>query len=304
MVQPALKPPPSPDDPSDLGDADSRYRRLIHQAHGADARIRLVQKAPSFGAPFFVADLDNGPQHVRLLGAFGPAPTTPSCDDPAIVTMSVMDLIHPARLMLDYARLMSLAFALCGKPGKALLLGGGGADLWRFVRTRLPDCLATLVEFDEAIAATARRWFYLDQPAVIDSGERFVARTTERFDVILVDLYNANGSAALQTAFWTHCLDALTPSGCLAANWPHADARTMAMAGALAEVAYSRGHSCFFAAPQDGGNTIQYLPTATGGGPEIAGEAFERFAVEQRLFDDGRGFPDSHVISPTFLGAT
>ena len=50
---------------------------------------------------------------------------------------SSMDLLYPARLVFHYERLMSLAFAMVERPVTALLLGVGGAAMWRFVRAYL-----------------------------------------------------------------------------------------------------------------------------------------------------------------------
>ena len=129
-----------------------------------------------------------------------------------------MDLLYPARLVFHYERLMSLAFAMVERPVTALLLGVGGAAMWRFLRAYLPDCAPTLVDSDETIIALARRWFYLNQPVVHDTAQRFLAGTTAQFDAILVDLYGPGGPAESDEAFWTRCLDALAPGGCLASQ--------------------------------------------------------------------------------------
>ena len=296
-------PCPSPNETLDRGDADERQRRLIHQVHGADARIRLLCEAPAFGAPVFVIDLDNGPQHNRLLGAFRPVAALASGADPELVVVSAMDLIYPARLVVHYEQLMSLAFALCERPATALLLGVGGASMWRFVRAHLPECTATLVDNDESIVAIARRWFYLDQPVVIDTGEQFLAGTTEHFDVILVDLYDARGSAALETDFWARCLDALAPGGCLATNWPDfaSNEGVKPRAEAQAAVARARGHDCFFVTRHGlRDNIVQYVPTAEARGPDAVAGALERFAAERHLPDGGRGILEGCTISPEF----
>jgi hypothetical protein len=237
------------------------------------------------------------------LGTFRPGAAREAGDDAALIALSVMDLIYPARLVLDCERLMSLAFALCERPVTALLLGVGGAAMWRFVRFHLPECAITLVDKDETIAAIARRWFYLDQPVVIDAGERFVARTTERFDAILVDLNDARGSAAFEADFWAHCLDALTPGGCLSTNWPDfaTNKRVRSMAEAQAEAAHVRGYDCVFVSgPGAGGNIVQYLPTAAGHGPDSIAAALERLVGERGLPDGGRGILEDCIISTAF----
>lgn len=294
-------PRPAITETPDPADADAYHRRLVHQAYGAGARIRLLQKAPSFGAPVFVIDLDDGPRHVRLLGAFKSAIAAPD-DDPKTIVLSAMDLIYPARLELEYERLMSFAFALCDQPAKALVLGGGGAEMWRFVRAYLPDCAMTQVESNETIAAIARRWFYLDQRVVIDDGERFLADTTEQFDVVLIDLSDAHGSAALNPDFWAHCLDALAPGGCITANWPYTDdERTKIMAETQAEMARGRGLDCFFISPRDRtGNIVQFLSTADRCSPDTISGAIKRFAEERRIPEAVRPNLDDCVISTNF----
>jgi hypothetical protein len=281
-------------------DAALLYRRLIHQAHGPDARIRLLREAPSYGASVFVVDIDNGPRHVRLLGGFRPGAAAPG-GDPEVVTLSAMDLIHPTRLELDYMRLMSLAFALCERREKALLLGVGGGDMWRFVRAALPECALTLVELDEDVAAMAQRWFYLTQPAVIMPAQRFVMETSDRFDVLLVDFYDDRGDVVLDPDFWAHCLAALAPGGCIATNWLQADKRTKAMAETQIEAARARGHDCFFVTPRGRrGNFIQFLPTAEGRGRDNVAMAVERFFKEQRLPEANRPDLKDFIISTTF----
>src|SRR5712691_12291551 len=190
---------------------EERQRSLILDYFGGDARIRLLRRADTFGAPVFVVDFDRGSRHFRTLGSFG--------GGAQVTEQSSMDLLYPARLVFHYERLMSLAFAMVERPVTALLLGLGGAAMWRFLRAYLPDCSPTLVEADESVTALARRWFYLSQPVVVETAERFLAGNTQHFDVVLVDLYDARGPARLDEAFWTRAIDALMPGGCLATNW-------------------------------------------------------------------------------------
>src|SRR5207247_10117989 len=120
---------------------------------------------------------DRGPRHFRTLGSFGGVAQ--------VTEQSSMDLLYPAQLVFHYERLMSLAFALCERPVTALLLGVGGAAMWRFLRAYLPECAPVLVDSDQAVVAIARRWFYLSQPVVVYTAERYLAANTQRFDVIL-----------------------------------------------------------------------------------------------------------------------
>src|SRR5215469_16452650 len=110
---------------------DERLRRYILDYFGTDSRIRLLRRADTFGAPVFVVDFDRGQRHFRTLGSFGAGAQ--------VTEQSSMDLLYPARLVFHYERLMSLAFAMVERPVTALLLGVGGAAMWRFVRAYLPD---------------------------------------------------------------------------------------------------------------------------------------------------------------------
>lgn len=272
-----------------------RQRRLILDYFGGDARIRLLRRTPTFGAPVFVVDFDRGPRHYRTLGSFG--------SGAQVTEQSSMDLLHPERLAFHYERLMSLAFALSRAQTRALLLGVGGAAMWRFVRAYLPDCAPILVEADEAIAAIARRWFYLTQPVALEPAERYLAGTRDRFDAVLVDIYGPSGPAEMDENFWTRCLDALAPGGCLAANWADfaTNPQVRPMTETLSEIARERGFESFFVTRRGFlDNLIQYVPSAPGTGPEALPAALERFTRERHLPDRGRGILENCLVTTGF----
>ena len=227
---------------------EQESRRLIAEYFGASARLRILRSAPAFGAPVFVVDFDRGARHYRTFGSFGPSFGTFNPQVLQVTEQSSMDLLYPSQLVFHYERLMSLAFALCEQPVSALLLGVGGAAMWRFMRAYVPECAPTLVDADESVAAIARRWFYLSQPVVIDTAQRFLAGNTQLFDVVLVDLYDARGPAQNDESFWARCIDALAPGGCLATNW--ADFATNKgvhpMAEAQSVVARARGLDTYY----------------------------------------------------------
>jgi len=275
--------------------SEERQRRLIVDYFGREARIRLLRRAETFGAPVFVVDFDRGARHFRTLGSFGAGAQ--------VTEQSSMDLLYPARLVFHYERLMSLAFAMVERPVTALLLGVGGAAMWRFVRAYLPDCAATLVDSDETIIALARRWFYLSQPVVHDTAQRFLAATTARFDAILVDLYGPGGPAESEEVFWERCLEALAPGGCLAANWADfaVNPAVRPMAEALCAATRTRGLEPFFVTRRGfRDNLAQYVPTAANTGPDTIGGALERFAMERHLHDRGRGILENCLVTRHF----
>jgi hypothetical protein len=274
---------------------EERQKSLVVDYFGRDSRIRLLRRAATFGAPVFVVDFDRGQRHFRTLGSFGAGAQ--------VTEQSSMDLLYPARLVFHYERLMSLAFAMVERPVTALLLGVGGAAMWRFVRAYLPDCAPTLVDSDETIIALARRWFYLNQPVVHDTAQRFLAGTTAQFDAILVDLYGPAGPSESNEMFWMKCLEALAPGGCLASNWADfaVNPNVRPMAEALAAVARSRGLDPIFVTRRGfRDNLAQYVPTAEGIGLEALGGALERFAGERHLPDRGSGILENCLVTRHF----
>jgi hypothetical protein len=280
--------------------SEERRRNLIFDYFGDDARVRLLRRTPTFGAPVFVVDFDRGPRHFRTLGSFGTGAQ--------VTEQSSMDLLYPARLVFHYERLMSLALAMSRRSVNALLLGLGGAAMWRFIRAYLPDCSPTLVDADETVVAIARRWFYLKQSVVLDTAQRFLAGTSAQYDVILVDLYDADGPAESDEAFWTRCLDSLAPGGCLANNWadfavnPH----VRPMADALSLVAQARGLEPIFVTRRGfRDNLVQYVPTAPGFDAEAITPSgldgvLERFVRERHIPDRGRGILENCLVTRRF----
>ena len=279
---------------------DDHLRRLIAEYFGGAARLRLLRTTTAFGAPVFVVDFDRGARHYRTLGSFGPTFGALHPEMPQVTEQSSMDLLYPAQLVFHYERLMSLAFALVERPVTALLLGVGGAAMWRFLRAYVPECAAVLVDADEAVMAIARRWFYLSQSVVIETAQRFIAGTTQRFDVIHVDLYDARGPAPFGEAFWARCIEALAPGGCLATNWADfaVNKGVRGMAEAQERVAAARGLSSYYVTRRGfRDNLVQYLPTGADRRPEAITGALERFAGERRLPDRGRGILEHCLIS-------
>lgn len=279
---------------------DDRRRQLIEAYFGGASRLRLLRKTAAFGAPVFVVDYDRGMRHYRTLGSFGPVFGAASGPEDQVTEQSSMDLLYPAQLVFHYERLMSLAFAMCARPRTALLLGVGGAAMWRFMRAYLPECAPTLVDNDEQIVAIARRWFHLSHAVVLDEAARFLAGDRTQYDVLHVDLYNAHGAAAFDEAFWKRCLDRLEPGGCLATNWADfvTNPKVRPMAEALAAVGRRRGWQCFYVTRRGfRDNLVQYLPTDDEYGPETLVEVLERFALSRRLPERGRGILENCLIT-------
>jgi spermidine synthase len=282
---------------------EQNLRRLVGGYFGAAARLRILRTTPAFGAPVFVVDFDRGPRHYRTLGSFGPSFGTSNVEAPQVTEQSSMDLMYPAHLVFHYERLMSLTFALCERPVTALMMGVGGAAMWRFARAYVPECAPTLVDADAGVMAIAKRWFYLGQPVVIDTAQRFLAGNTQQFDVVHVDLYNALGPADCDEAFWWRCIDAVAPGGCLAVNWADfaTNRNVKPMAEGLQAVAQSRDLDTYYVTRHGfRDNLIQYMPTGPERHPEAITGALDRFARARRLPDRGRGILEHCIVSTGF----
>jgi hypothetical protein len=274
---------------------EERQRSLILDYFGGEARIRVLRRAETFGASVFVVDFDRGPRCYRTLGSFAAGAQ--------VTEQSSMDLLYPARLVFHYERLMSMALAMSRQSVNVLLLGVGGAAMWRFLHAYLPDCSPTLVDADETVVAIARRWFHLKQPVVLDTAQRFLAGTTAKYDVILVDLYDSRGPAEMGEVFWNRSLDALSTGGCLAINWAdfavNPDVRHMAET--LSVVARARGVDPIFVTRRGfRDNLVQYVPTAPQIGAEAITDALERFVRERHIPDRGRGILENCIVGARF----
>jgi spermidine synthase len=123
-------------------------------------------------------------------------------------------LVHPA--LLRHPR-----------PRRVLIIGGGDGGALREV-LRHPVERAILVEIDGRVVEVCRDYFGWLGPSlrdgraevVIDDGNAFLARTRERFDVILVDSSDPVGPSTVlhQKAFYERVKRRLAPGGIAAAQ--------------------------------------------------------------------------------------
>jgi len=139
-----------------------------------------------------------------------------------------MRIARPWNLELAYTREMMACLLLrqaSGWPRNALLIGLGAASLPKFIYRHLPDCRMTVVEIQPGVVAAARQFFKLPEDPermqiIIDDGANFIAETTERYDLIMVDGFDPNARAGrLDTdPFYAACRERLSDSGLLVCN--------------------------------------------------------------------------------------
>ncbi|MBJ7573931.1 transferase [Luteimonas sp. MC1828] len=130
----------------------------------------------------------------------------------------------PDQLLIDYTRTMLAALLWQPRPRSICMVGLGGGSQAKFIHRHLPEARLEVVENHPGVIALRREFRIPDDDArlqvVLDDGARFLAARTARYDMLLVDGYDAGGiPAALSTpAFHDACRDALRPGGVLATN--------------------------------------------------------------------------------------
>jgi hypothetical protein len=134
---------------------------------------------------------------------------------------------RPRELGFDYLRRLATVLdtvATLGAPQRVLHLGGGALSLPRYVVANRPGSHQVVVEHDAALAALVQRVLPLptgaDITVHVGDARAFVETTTERFDIVVSDVYQgaqmAPGVASVQ--FAQRVAGLLRPHGAHAVN--------------------------------------------------------------------------------------
>jgi spermidine synthase len=176
-----------------------------------------------------------------------------------------MRIARPWSLELDYTREMMASLLLHPDPGwprTVLLIGLGAASMTKFLYRHRPKARLTVVEISPAVVAAARQCFKLPQDPErlqieIADGVTFVANSKRRFDLILVDGFDAEARAgALNSVpFYQMCRGRLSENGLLAVNLLRRNRAHKVGIEGLREAFDGRA---FAFPPTDGGNTIAF----------------------------------------------
>jgi len=139
-----------------------------------------------------------------------------------------MRINRPWSLELEYTRDMMFPLLLRPHltwPRKVLLIGLGAASLTKFAYRYLPDALLEVVEIDPTVIMTAWQFFGLPDESrrlriEIGDGYEHVAATRRRYDLVLVDGFDAKVHAGDldSTVFYRNCRARLKRGGMLATN--------------------------------------------------------------------------------------
>jgi len=197
-----------------------------------------------------------------------------------------MRMSRPRDLELAYTRDMMAALLLSADwpcmPKRILQIGLGAASLTRFIYATLPEARQTVVELEPVVVGAAQQCFKL--PPVgerlqieIAEGAEWVAASSEEYDLILIDGFDAEGETGnLESlSFYQHCRARLAEGGLLVCNFlsrsPHFLKSCIALDAAF------HGHSCLL--PQTPGGNVIALGALAPTTPLDATMLRERIAV-------------------------
>lgn len=196
-----------------------------------------------------------------------------------------MRINKPWALELEYSRDMMFPLLLreAGWPRRILQIGLGAGSTAKFLHRYAPQARLKVVEIDPQVAMTAWQFFHLPDESArfrveIEDGFRYVAKSKDRFDMILLDGFDAKAEPGRMDspAFYRHCLGRLAKDGMIVVNL--LSKRSLPTAG------YKRLERAFdgrvVALPRNEANTIALV--ATGKSIRVEQEALKRRALELR----------------------
>ena len=137
---------------------------------------------------------------------------------------SRMQLLRPDALELEYTRLMMGWLMFRPAAERLAMVGLGGGSIAKFCHRHLPRTSMLVAEINPQVIALRDAFKVPRDDArlrVLEiDGARFVAQTDARFDVLMIDAFDADGMpAALGTQrFYDDCLDVLHRDGLLVVN--------------------------------------------------------------------------------------
>ncbi|MEM2041336.1 MAG: fused MFS/spermidine synthase [Nitrososphaerota archaeon] len=109
---------------------------------------------------------------------------------------SGMSLADPYALVFDYTKLFAAGPLLAPNASRTLFIGGGGFSGPKFFLKNYRSMIIDVVEIDPAVVDVARDYFEVrDDPRLnvfVEDGRRYLTRTSEVYDVIIVDAYSKN----------------------------------------------------------------------------------------------------------------
>jgi spermidine synthase len=171
---------------------------------------------------------------------------------------SQMRLDEPDSLTLTYSRTM-MAFELFNPaPPKIAMIGLGGGSMAKWCYRHHPQAELTVVEINPHVIALRDR-FRIPRDdhrfrILCEDGTKFVAETSSKFDVLLVDAFGIDHlpQELCTQRFYDDCYQTLTGSALMVVNLCEEDNRTI-----LARIRRSF-NSQVLLSPDNDGNTVVF----------------------------------------------
>jgi len=130
----------------------------------------------------------------------------------------------PTALVLDYTRTMMGFLMFNSQPERIAMIGLGGGSLAKFCYKELPRSRIEVVEINPHVVAL-RDDFHVPPNNErfcihIADGAQFISRSSDQFDVLLVDAYSRQGLPPRLAAqrFYDNCRTALREGGIMVMN--------------------------------------------------------------------------------------
>jgi predicted membrane-bound spermidine synthase len=139
-------------------------------------------------------------------------------------TESVANLLDPDDLPLRYAQVMTIATVYPEMPRRILMLGLGGGSISTYLGRFMPEAAITTVEIDPGVITAAKTYFGLRESERMryraGDGRVFLNRSTELYDLILLDAYRGGYVPfhLLTREFYALVSQRLAPGGAAAFN--------------------------------------------------------------------------------------
>jgi spermidine synthase len=137
---------------------------------------------------------------------------------------SAMNLKDPTALRLIYSRYTSLGLAFRPDAKKILIIGLGGGSIPKKLQKEFPSLEVDVVEIDPEVIQMAKNQFNVRDGKNLrlyaQDGRLFLTRTTNLYDIILIDAYYADAMPfhLATREFFELAQRKLTPNGIVVAN--------------------------------------------------------------------------------------
>jgi spermidine synthase len=130
----------------------------------------------------------------------------------------------PAELPVVYTRFMTVALAYTPHAARVVEIGLGGGRIATYIHDFIPDARVTCVELDPGVVELAQTYFDVRPGPRLEivtiDGRVYMARSSESFDVILVDAYQGTlvPFHLVTREFYAILRQRLAPGGVVAQN--------------------------------------------------------------------------------------